>query len=530
MKRILTLFFLFAVCLQPWAATAEVVMHRGNGAEPDSLDPHLTSGTWESNVVGDLFLGLTTEDVKGQTIPGAAESWTTSADGLTWTFKLRPGLVWSDGAPLKASDFVYAFRRLLDPKTAARYAFVQYGIKNAEAINSGKMPPEALGVRAIDDLTFEMITETPLPYLPGLLTHSTSYPLPEHVVSKHGREWIKPGTVVSNGAYTLVEWNPHDKIKIVKNPTFYDAANVRIDTVFFYPIEDEQVILTRYRAREIDVNIASRSFPANELPWLRENMPNEVHVVPALATDYLVANIRRKPWNDVRLRQALALALDRELVTQKINRDGRVPAYSFVPPGISNYTTPPRLEYADWPKEKRQAEAKRLLVEAGYGPNNPLTFTYNFTSGRDFRKQVAAEMALWKEVGLIAKPVMTEPKVHYNTVQQGDFEVSWAAWSADFDDPQTFLAMADSRSGIFNYGGYSNPVYDALLDKAKTMLDLQQRALVMREAEEVMLRDFAIIPTSFRSQKLLVATYVKGFEENATATHRSRWMSIDGKP
>lgn len=512
------------------AAMAETVIRRGNISEPETLDPHHATGNWENAIIGDLFLGLMTDDAAAQPVPGVAERWTVSPDGLTWVFNLRKDSVWSDGVPVKASDFVFGFRRLLDPKTAAKYASLQYGIKNAIAVNTGKAPVNSLGVRAIDDHTLEIVTETPLPYLLGLLTHYTAFALPEHIVAKHGETWTLPGKMVSNGAYMLDQWEPHSQIKVVKNPKFFDASTVAIDTVYYYPIEDENAALMRFRSREIDANIGPRGFPINELPWLKANMPRDVHVVPQLATDYLVTNMRRKPWDDPRIRAALSLALDRETVTSRVNRDGRLPAYALVPPGIANYATPPKVFYADWPKDKRQAEARRLLAEAGYGPKNPLRFEYNYMTGRDPRRQAIAEASLWAEIGIVAKPVANEPKVHYNMLQEHDFDVAIAAWVADYDDPQNFLYLVDSRSTGFNYPGYNNPAFDKLMDQAAMTLDMKARADILAEAERVMLADHAVIPVAYRTAKMLVADYVKGFEGNGKNVHRTRWMRIEGRP
>jgi oligopeptide transport system substrate-binding protein len=210
-----------------------------------------------------------------------------------------------------------------------------------------------------------------------------------------------------------------------------------------------------------------------------------------------------------------------------VNRDGRVPAYSFVPPGIANYTAPQRLAFADWPKEKRQAEARRLLAEAGFGPKNPLRFAYNIMTGRDPRRQAIAETALWAQVGIVAQPIVNEPKIHYVMTQQHDFDVAWVAWVADFDDPQNFLSLLDARSEIFNYGGYNNPIFDGLLDQAAALLDIEKRSALLAEAERIALADNAVIPTAFRTAKILVANYVKGFQGNSTNVHRTRWMRIE---
>ncbi len=509
------------------AASEPMVLRRGNLAEPDTLDPNQATTTWENNIVGDMFMGLTTEDVNSHTIPGMAESWTTSADGLVWTFKLRAGMKWSDGVPLKASDFVFGFRRLLDPKTAARYASLEYVIKNAEAVNTGKMPTDQLGVRAIDDHTVEFTLESPTPFLAGLMKHYTAYPIPEHTVRKYGDSWVKPGNMVSNGPYMLMEWNAHDHVRMVKNPHFFDAANVRIDEVYFFPIDDENVALTRFRARDIDANLGTRGVPVQQLPWLEANMPGEARVVPMLSTAYMALNTRRPPFNDKRLRRAVSLCIDREILADKVVKDKRVPAYAFVPPGIANYHNTAKHDFADWPMDRRRDEAKRLLSEAGYGPDKPLIYEYIYNSSVDQRRATVAESAMLKQCGIIARSIANEAKVHYSLMQQGDFTAGWGGWVGDYNDPQNFLYLLDSRSGPFNYGGYSNPEFDRLMDQAKVTLDLEARAGLLARAEQIALDDTAIVTLDFSTSKELLAPYVKGFADNIEDIHRTRWMWLE---
>jgi oligopeptide transport system substrate-binding protein len=504
-----------------------MTLRRGNLSEPDSLDPAMASTAPENNIVGDLFMGLTTEDAASRVIPGIAERWTASPDGLTWTFTLRPNLHWSDGTALTASDFVFGFRRLMDPKTAARYASVEYVIKNAQAVNTGKLPVEQLGVRARDERTVEITLEAPTPYLPALMKHYTAFPVPEHVVRKYGEAWVKPGNMVSNGAYVLAVWNPHDQIKLVKNPRFFDAANVRIDEVTFYPIESEDAALTRFRAREIDTNIGPRAFPIFQYDWLQQNMPGEAIIEPNLANDYIVFNTRRAPFKDARLRRAVSLCIDRALLADKVAKDKRLPAYAFVPPGISNYRNTAKLDFADWPMERRRAEARRLLEAAGYGPDHPLTFEFLYINSVDQRRWSVAQAAMLKQCGIIARSLANELKIHYNMIQEGDFAAAWAGWIADYSDPQNFLYLLDSRSGVFNYGAYVNSRYDALMDEAKVTLDLDTRADILARAEQIALDDNAVAPLDFSTAKELLAPYVKGFVSNAEDIHRTRWMWID---
>ncbi|MHB1204318.1 MAG: peptide ABC transporter substrate-binding protein [Rhodospirillaceae bacterium] len=513
--------------MTPVSAAEPMVLRRGNQAESETLDPSRATTAPENNIVGDMFLGLTTEDVESRVIPGAAESWTTSPDGLVWTFRLREGLKWSDGAPLKASDFVFGFRRLLDPQTAARYASTEYVIKNAEAVNTGKLPLDQVGVRAPNDRTVEITLEAPTPFLPGLMKHYTAYPIPEHVYKKYGEDWVHPGIMVSNGPYVLTEWSPHDHVKLIKNPHFYDAKNVRIDEVYFYPIEDENVALTRFRAGDIDANLGTRAVPIQQYPWIQENMPGQAHITPILANSYMALNLRRPPFNDRRVRRAVSLCIDREVIAKKVIRDQRVPAYAFVPPGISNYHNTARQVFATWPMDRRRAEAKRLLAEAGYGPDKPLTYEYLYNASIEQRRATVAEDAMLKECGVIVQPIVNELKVHYSRMQQADFTAGWGGWIGDYNDPQNFLFLLDSRSGVFNYGDYKNPEFDRLMDEAKVTLDLEARAALLARAEQIALDDDAVIPLDFSTAKELVSPAIKGFADNIEDIHRTRWMWLE---
>jgi oligopeptide transport system substrate-binding protein len=526
LKAIWFILALTAATFPGTSAGAKMVMHRGNGGEPGSLDPHLVESAWEHEILGDLFLGLTTEDAAGQVIPGAAERWSASGDGLVWTFTLRPGLVWSDGVPLTAEDFVYAFRRLQDPKTGSKYASVQFQIKNASAVYTGKMPPAALGVRAPTAQTFEIMLEHPAPYLPHLMMHATAYPLPRHVIAKVGGDWIKPGTIVTNGPYVLETNSPQEFIKLTKNPRFHEAASVAIDEVFFYPIDDEKVALTRYRGREIDANISSRGFPVADYDWLQANLPGEARVHPMLATRYITVNLRKPPFDNHGVRRALSLCIDRKTLALKLGRGLSDPAYAFVPPGIANYSNTARYDFADWPADKRVAEAKRLMAQAGYSPERPLTVTHLHMTGEPRRRAVALTGML-KACGFLVKPIANEPRIHYATVQEGRFDMAEAAWSADYNDPQSFLYLIDSRAGAFNYGAYNNPRFDALLDRAKRETNSMTRGSILTEAEQLALDEQAVIPFSFMRSLALVAPYVKGYVDNPSMAHRTRWMRIE---
>lgn len=505
-------------------ADAAMVLRRGNGGEPDTLDPTRSSAEWENNILGDIFMGLTADSADGRAVPGSAARWDISADGKTYIFHLRKNLVWSDGVPLTAADFVYSYRRLLDPAIAAQYAPALYPLINGEAVATGKARPETLGVRAIDDHTLEMKFSAPVPYLPQLLTLAATFPVPRHVIEKYGAAWTQPGHMVGNGAFSLVEWKPQSYVKLVRNPRFYDVKNVRLDAVYYYPGEDSNAALKQFRAGELD---AMNGFPSRQLDWLRRNMAAETRVAPWLGTYYYALNNEKYPYSDRRVRLALSMAIERELITDKLLKYGVIPAYGLAPQGIANYGQGARAYFASWPREKRIAEARRLLMSAGFGPDKPLIVTIKYNTSQDHKKIALAVAANWKKIGVVTRLFNVEAKVLYADLRIGDFEAGRAAWVADFNDPQNFLFLLDSATGKLNYSNYKNPRFDALLRQASTMLDLQQRAVVLRQAEQLAMDDQPIIPIYFYVSRNLVAKRVHGWVDNIVDRHRSRYLWLD---
>lgn len=505
-------------------ADTQITLRRGNGAEPDTLDPARSSAVWENNIISDLNEGLMTMDADGHPIYGAAISNTVSPDGLVYTYKLRDGLKWSDGVPVTAEDFVFSFQRILDPKTAAQYASVLYPIKNAQAVNEGKLPPSAVGVRAIDDKTVEITLEHPAPYLPTLLTHQTAQPTPKHTIEKYGEKWTTGGIMVTDGPYKLAEWIPNSDVKLVKNPFYYDADKVQIEVVYYYPIQDNTTELDRYKAGQLDF---TDNIPVREISRLKKELPGEVHIHPYMANSYLQINVHKKPFDDVRVREALDLAIDREIICDKILNAGEIPAYSFVPPGMANYEAGAELSFKSLTMDQRRAKARELLAQAGFGPSNPLKFTYRYMEGPDSRRVAIAVAGMWKEIGVQADLLNTEPRVHYNALRTQDFEVADAGWVADYNDAQNFLFLMESTSGQMNYSKYANPKYDTLMHQAAQTLDLKARAALLREAEQIILDDAPVIPEYFAATRQLVKPYVKGFKDNLLKWHRTRYMRIE---
>jgi oligopeptide transport system substrate-binding protein len=501
-----------------------VILKRGNGAEPDTLDPQKATGQWENNIIGDVMMGLMTEDAKGMAIYGMAESYSVSDDGKVWTFKLRADAVWSDGVPVTADDFVFAYQRINDPMTASQYASMTHIIVNAAEISAGTASPDTIGARAIDAKTLELTLVHPAPYLPAMLTHYAMFPVPKHAIEKSGKDWVKPGNYVSNGAFTLADWRPNEFVHVKKNMKFFDAANVKIDEIYYFSSEDQMSNVKRFRAGEFDINTG---IPAQALDELKRAMPGQVRIAEWINNWYIVFNLTRDPWKDARIRTALGMALDREQLTDKILRAGETPAYTLVPPNLPDYPHTAKLSYAGITMPERQAKARELLAEAGYGPGNPLKFEFLHMQSTDAKRIGAALQSMWKAIGVDVSSAGTEAKIAYNNLRTQNFEVGLAGWIADFPDASSYLYLAETSSEEMNYSKYSNAAYDQLNIDADNEADLVRRGEILSQAEQILLDDAPMVPLYNAVSKNLVQPYVKGWEDALTNNHRSRWMSID---
>ena len=496
----------------------------GNGAEPLSLDPHQASGTWENRIIGDMLQGLTTDDPQGRPIPGMATEWSTSPDGLVWTFKLRDAK-WSDGQPVTADDFVFAWQRIMTTTPPAKYASILYVIKNAEKIYDGRIKDVTqLGVRAIDAKTLEVTLEHPAPYLPGLLTHYTSFPIPKHVVEKVGKDWIKAENFVGNGPYKLQQWKPNDFVHVVRNANYYDNANVCIDQIFFYPTSDDNAAERKVRTGDLDINT---NFSGSRLEEINKNLPGYARIHGYTGLTYYIFNLRKAPFNDARVRAAISMTADREFVTKEILKAGQQPAYSLVPPGIANYQTGAMsTDFKGQSMEERLARAKKLLEEAGYGPNKPLKFTFSFRNSGDNPRvapvvqQNWAKIAPWVQVEILG----AETQINYEKLRTGDFELGDAGWISDFNDAKNFVYLFQTSTDQLNYGKYSNPEFDKLMEAADVEKDAVKRANMMKQAEAIVLKENGFMPMWFLTNRNLVSPRVTGWVDNAVDIHRARYL------
>ncbi|HAU4332635.1 oligopeptide ABC transporter substrate-binding protein OppA [Citrobacter freundii] len=482
---------------------------RNNGSEVQSLDPHKIEGVPESNINRDLFEGLLISDVDGKPSPGVAEKWE-NKDFKVWTFHLRKDAKWSDGTPVTAQDFVYSWQRLANPNTASPYAsYLQYGhIVNIDDIIAGKKPVTDLGVKAVDDHTFEVTLSEPVPYFYKLLVHSSVSPVPKAVVEKFGDKWTQPANIVSNGSYKLKDWVVNERIVLERNTNYWDNDKTVINQVTYLPISSEVTDVNRYRSGEIDMTY--NNMPIELFQKLKKEIPNEVHVDPYLCTYYYEINNQKAPFNDVRVRTALKLALDRDIIVNKVKNQGDLPAYSFTPP----YTDGAKLvepEWFKWSQEKRNEEAKKLLAEAGFTAEKPLTFDLLYNTSDLHKKLAIAAASIWKKnLGANVKLENQEWKTFLDTRHQGNYDVSRAGWCADYNEPTSFLNMVLSDSSN-NTVHYKSPAFDKLIADTLKATDEAQRSELYSKAEQQLDADSAIVPVYYYVNARLVKPWVGGY-------------------
>lgn len=506
-------------------AAAQVVYNRGNDADPETLDPHKTSLAAEGHILRDMLEGLMIYDAASKVVPGVAEKYEISDDGRVYRFTLRANAKWSNGDPVTANDFVFSLRRIMDPATGAKYANILYPILNAEKINKGQgAKPEELGVKAVNDRTLEITLERPTPYFLELLTHQTGLPVHPASVQRHGSDFVRPGNYVSNGAYVLKEFVPNSHIRLDKNPNFYDAANVKIDVVNYIPQKDLPAIARRFEAGEIH---STSDFPADQKKSLQARLGDQVRSTPRLGLHYIALNTSKDNLKDVRVRQALSMVVDRDFITQDIWNGTTVPAYSIVPPGIGNYKEGVAADFKNMSVLEREDKAKELLKQAGYGPGNPLKVQIRFNMTSNNQKTIVQIAEDWKRIGVDVSTINTDTRTHFALLRDSnDYEAARAGWVADFSDPQNFLFLLESDNKGFNYAKYNNPEFDALMKRAAAEQDLNKRADILQQAERLVLRDMPYIPVMYFANNNLVSSKLKGWVDNATGSHPTRFMSI----
>ncbi|MFV7496971.1 ABC transporter substrate-binding protein [Klebsiella michiganensis] len=513
-----------AAQVPPGTALAEKQeLVRNNGSEPSSLDPHKVESDVENNIISDLFEGLVSVSPAGEIEPRLAEKWE-NKDNTVWTFHLRPGVTWSDGTAITAQDIVWSWQRLVSPLTASPYASYpgNMHIVNGAEIAQGQKAPETLGVKAVDDATLEVTLTQPNAAFLAMLAHPSLVPLDKVLISRYGDKWTKPEHIVTSGPYKLSQWVVNERIVAERNPRYWDNAHTVINKVTYLPISSETADVNRYKAGEIDIVY---TVPINQFAQLKKTMGDQLDVSPQLATYYYEFNTTRPPFNDPRVRRALNMALDKDIIAEKVLGQGQRPAWLISQPDIGGVKLH-NPEYASWPREKRIAEAKKLLSEAGYNETHPLVFNLLYNTSESHQRIAIAASSMWKKnLGVEAKLQNQEWKTMLDAMHTHNFDAVRYAWIADYDDAATFLnnfRTGDSE----NTSQYSNPAYDEALRNAAKASDSTARGKFYQQAEDLLGQDVPAIPVYHYVRTHLVKPWVGGFTPDKLGYYYTKDMYI----
>lgn len=498
----------------------------GNQNEPASLDPHVADAYTDAIILTSLYEGLTVLDEKtSSALPGVAERWETSPDGLVTTFHLRADARWSNGDPVTARDFAYSFQRMLTPAFGASYSYMLWPIKNAERFNEGKITDFAeVGVEVVDDRTLRLRLGNPVPYLPALAAHSTWLPVHRATVEKFGRAvaranpWTRPGNLVGNGPFTLAEWSSNARVVVAKNPRYWDAARTTLERVIFFPTEKSDTEDYNFRAGQVHLTF---DVPKSKLATYRAQSPSPLRIDPLLNTTYLNFNVTKPPFTDPRVRRALALAVDREALSQKVLNGAFLPAPTFVPPDCGGYVSTTRLAL-DY------AKARRLLAEAGFpGGKNFPSVPVQVLNDENQPRMMEALQAIWqRELGIKVTIEPFEQKTLFQNQRTLAHTLGFLGWTGDYPDPATFLEIFRTGNGQ-NWTGWGDPEYDALLDQATATADPARRFALFQQAETLLLTRAPIAPIVHRARTYLIHPAVKNWEPSPIGLHRFQIIRLE---
>ncbi len=499
------------------AGMADNTLHRGLTDFPESFDSQKTSSVQASTVFRDIGEGLMSYAADGRLVPGAAESWELNEDGKVYTFRLRPEGRWSNGDPVTADDFVFTFRRLANPATAAPYT------KSLAPVAGVGEDGNALGVRAVDPLTLEITLSQPTPYFLGLLAHPSTHPKNERNIVQFGAEYVRPGNLVTNGPYRLVAARTGALIELERNENYWNNANTAIDRVHYHVNTEPMTQYNRYRAGELHI---TSTVPPSIFQSIREQFPNALRVSPNLGVYYYGLNVRTEPFKDNKpLREALSMAIDREVLAELVVGRGELPAYSFVPLGIPGYD-PPQLTFSNMSQQERNAQARRLYYSAGYSDDNPASFELLYNAGDEHRQLAVAVQDMWRDaLGAEVELVPMEFRVWLDRMFAGETEAFRSAWNADYADAHAFVSIL-ATGHEQNLPGWSNAEFDSLMQRAATQTDPDTRSRFLEEAERVLLSEHVVLPLYFYVSKHLVSPDVLGWEDNILDYHYSHHLSL----
>ncbi|NMP26929.1 oligopeptide ABC transporter substrate-binding protein OppA [Rahnella sp. SAP-1] len=510
------------LCLSPLAAHAATVPQgvtldakqevvRNNSDEPATLDPHKSESDVEFNILNDLFVGLVSIDDNGNALPELASSWQ-SQDNKIWTFHLRPGIRWSDGSAITAEDVVYSWRRLIDPKTASPYEsyLSTLGVLNADAIIAGKMPADQLGIKALDAQTVQVELSHPISYFLEMVAHPSLFPVDRAAIEKFGSKWTQPENIVSSGPFKLNSWTVNERITSVRNDNYWDNAHTVLTKITYLPVTSSTADVNRYKAGEIDI---TRTIPEIQFASLKKELGDQVHVGPNLGVYYYAFNNQKAPFNDVRVRQALSLGLDRAIIADKVLGQGQTAAYTITPKNTGGYTFA-AAKTASWTQEQRNAEAMKLLAAAGFGPQHPLTFNLLYNTNESHQRIAIAASSMWKKnLGVTAVLQNQEWKTMLDTMHQGNYDVVRYAWMADYNEPSTFLNTFRSDNSE-NTPKFRNADYDKALDHALTASSKDEVKKDYQQAEDILSAQAPVVPLYHYVSAKLVKPYIGGFDDH----------------
>ncbi|MDD4871050.1 MAG: peptide ABC transporter substrate-binding protein [Kiritimatiellae bacterium] len=502
----------------------EQILHRGIGSEPKDLDPHMVTGVTEFNIIIGLLEGLVSQNPKDMSpVPGVAENWEASTNGLTYTFHFRKNAKWSNGDPVTVHDFIFSFKRCLSPKLGAPYAYMLYCLKNAEAYNKGTITDfSRVGAKALDDYTLELDLASPTPYLLGLLAHHSWFPVHPPTLRKFGEEqpdskWTKAGNFIGNGPFNLKSWEPDKQIVIEKSQTYWDKNIVRLKEIHFYPIGDHKSEERSFRAGQLHI---TETMPLDRIGYYRRQNSKSLRLDPYLGTYYYLINVKRPALNNVKVRQALAMAINRKNLTAYVTKGGETPAHFFTPPNTAGYTCSKGFT-------EDIEKAKQLLTEAGYpdGKGFPnIQLLYN-TSDAHVRIAEAIQQ-MWKmNLNINIELINMEWKVYVAATDEGKYDIARAGWIGDYVDPNSFLDMWIKDRGN-NRTGWSNKEYDRLLSEAAQTMDRDRRYGLFQQAEQILISEMPIIPLYFYRSKHLVNPAVQGWDPNILDIHPYKFVYL----
>jgi oligopeptide transport system substrate-binding protein len=478
---------------------------RNNGSEPETLDPALAEGLPSNNIIRDMFEGLTAVDGSGTIVPGVAESWK-QTNPTTWVFKLRTNAKWSNGEAVTAEDFVYSMRRFVDPKTASQYAST-YGVflQNGKDIVAGKLAPTELGVKALDKNTLEIKTPYPVSFLADVVSNLQLGPVHKATVEKHGKAWTKPGNIVSNGAFVMSDWQVNSKVVLAKNAQYWDAANVQLTKFTYLAIEDGNADVKLFESGENDWVY---QLPPGTYEKYKVQYPKDIRNSPMLGLRYYSYQNTDPVLKDIRVRKALSMVIDRDILAEKVTADGQIPAYGVIVKGTKGADVT-AYDWATWPMDKRVAEAKKLLAEAGVQPGTKIKFAYNTS---DYHKKMAIFAASeWKnKLGVDMEMEAMEFKVLIKKRNDGEYQMARNGWVADYNDATTFLTLVQCDSDQNSHKN-CNRKAEALIDQGNQSMDPAKRKTLLTQAAKMIMDDYPMLPLLQYTVPRLVKSYVGGY-------------------